>query len=68
MRLVNSIAPSAKPTGMPFCAIEKIVCRKAASGMVASPREKRIKVANSCFSAMFQATITSTEAGAASGT
>ncbi len=61
MRLMNSTAPSAKPTRMPSVRSRKIVSRKVASSTVASPHEERIKVANSCFSAMFQATITSTD-------
>ena len=56
MRWMNSTAPSAKPTRMPSVRSRKIVSRKVASSTTASPREARSSVANSCFSAMFQAT------------
>ena len=66
MRWMNSNAPSAKPTEC-LGEVAEDVSRKVASSTVASPREERSSTANSCFSAMFQATTASTPASAASG-
>ena len=67
MRLMNSTAPRENPTTIPSVRSRNTVNRKVASSTTASPRELRSSVANSCFSAMFQATIVSTPASAASG-
>jgi len=67
MRLMNSTAPSAKPTRIPSVRSRNTVSRKVASSTTASPQEERSRVQNSCFSAMVQATTTSTAASAESG-
>ena len=67
MRLMNTTAPMANPTTMPAVRSRKMVSKKVASRINASARDALISAANSCFSAMFQATVANTPAKAASG-